>query len=126
MITITICDAATGGVLYLTAVDDEAAADACCAEGEFWVRGHVDGAVHRINPETGRANLLRELPVTVVANGITGIPAGTMAHWQISKVQVDDGELIFEPGLGLPEAEALRVRLMHPQYLPGEYFVEIA
>ena len=106
-------------------LDDEAAADACCGEGEFWTRGHVDGAVHRINPATGRKNLLRALPVTVVANGITGIPAGTMAYWQISKVQVDDGELMFDPELGLPEAEPLRVRLIHPEYLPGEYFVEI-
>ncbi len=125
-IDISICTSASGEVRWLTTVDDEVAADAQCAEGEFWVRGHVDGVTHRVNPATGRKNLLRALPVTVVANGITGIPAGTMAHWQISKVQVDDGELMFEPALGLPEAEPLRVRLMHPQFLPGEYFVEVS
>ena len=122
---ISVCDAASGEVLWLTTVEDDAAADAVCQEGRFWTRGHIDGATHRINPATGRKNLLRELPVRQVANGITGIPAGTMAFWQISKVQVDDGELMFDPELGLAEPAPLRVRLMHPHYLPGEYWVEI-
>ncbi len=114
-VSITVYDAATGAIRYSTDVT-EGRENECCADGQAWRPGNLDGGSQRIDLATGDAVPLLTMALTVEPHRVTGIPPGTTALWKRDKAVIDDGELEFETD-GLPEV--IRVRLLNPIYEPA-------
>lgn len=79
-----------------------------------WIAGHIDDAVHYIDPETGAPAPLKTFAIAVSHGRVTGIPAGTKALVRLAPLIIDDGELEIEAVY----PEAVEVVLSHPLYEP--------
>lgn len=109
----TIFDAATGACLYGTGYRGEAPD---LAPGQVWIAGDWPGDQWRLDLTKGEPAPLREMALTVALNSLTGVPAGAVAHIAGERFAVDDGEIAFDPELGLPAS--VHVAIYAPTYRP--------